>query len=192
MAQSKKAKKLELVGMTKRKTKRPQCKRRTSGKHKGGAYERKICKRLSLWVTNNKHEDCFWRSAMSGGRATVGAKTGAMHRRQAGDISSTSTEGCVLTDKAFLELKHYKDLNLLAFIIFNRGKLAGFWRRAVKEAKKYGKTPMLICKQNYVEDFVIVHQSKLPNVPRLCRFRGLAMLSFDAMLKQPFDSGDFQ
>src|SRR5215216_6431446 len=44
-------------------------KRRCAGK--GPQWEREVCRALSLWVTNGERVDVFWRSAMSGGRATV-------------------------------------------------------------------------------------------------------------------------
>ena len=46
------------------------------GKQKGGEYERTVCKKLSLWVSNGTRDDIFWRSAMSGGRATLQRKKG--------------------------------------------------------------------------------------------------------------------
>lgn len=117
-------------------------------KQKGSSFERKICKTLSLWVTNFKNEDVFWRSAMSGGRATMGMRRGTALRRQSGDISSVAPEGHIITDKFFIELKHYKNLSVDSFFLTGKGALAGFWAEAVREAKKYGKHPLLIARQN--------------------------------------------
>jgi hypothetical protein len=71
-------------------------------KAKGSSFERDICKRLSLWVSDGEEQDCFWRSAMSGGRSTVANRRGVKLNRQAGDITSTSPEGHALTDKFFI------------------------------------------------------------------------------------------
>lgn len=114
-----------------------------NGKQKGSDFERQICKALSLWVSNGKSIDLYWRSAMSGGRATV--KRGQV--RQAGDITAVAPEGHVLTDVFFIECKAYKTLTLDCFIKW-KGTLIDFWDVAVNEAHKYGKIPMLIVKRN--------------------------------------------
>jgi len=168
------------------KRKRPR-RKGSKGKSKGSAFERKTCKQLSLWVSNGKDEDLFWRSAMSGGRATVGAKTGKKLRRQAGDISATSEEGCKLTNMFFVECKHYADLNVLPFLLGRKtGKLAGFWRVACREARKHDKQPMLIAKQNMFPTFVLVKPQQLP-CSYLLRLKGQCdIVTFDEMLKVRF------
>ena len=80
--------------------------RKGGGKEKGSAYERAICKRLSLYVSKGKRDDLFWRSAMSGGRATLQAKKGKKAQAQAGDITSIAAEGNKLTSTFMIECKH--------------------------------------------------------------------------------------
>jgi hypothetical protein len=168
-------------------TKRP-ARKRSKGKQKGSAFERKICKHLSLWVSKGKDEDLFWRSAMSGGRATVHArkKGGKLQRRHAGDISATSAEGCSLTDRFFIECKSYKNLDLLAFLFKKSGKLYGFWEEAIAQADKYGKQPVLIGKQNYVDEFVIMYagtfRSLSEKVPILFRCRKVEIVRFEDLI----------
>ncbi len=132
------------------------------GKVKGGAYERYICKLLSLWVTNGKREDCFWRSAMSGGRATVQNRKGKrINVRQAGDVTSVSPEGHALTDNYYIECKHVKKLALDQFIVKNTGALAKFWKIACREAKHHGKEPIIIARQNGWTDLIIFRRRPL-------------------------------
>ena len=114
-----------------------------NGKQKGGQYEREICVKLSKWITNGEKIDCLWRSAMSGGRATV--QKGKV--RQAGDITAVAPEGHILTDQFYLECKSYKELSIECFVK-EKGPLISFWEVAVKEASKYNKIPGLIFKQN--------------------------------------------
>lgn len=123
---------------------------------------------------------------MSGGRATTAARKGKALRRQAGDVSSVSSEGCALTDHWFIECKHYKSLDLVAFVFKRQGKLASFWRRAIKEAKKYDKEPMLIAKQNFLPDFVLTKPSTLVAKPivRVGDWCEITLLA--DMLKEPF------
>lgn len=115
-----------------------------NGKSKGSEFERSVCKALSLWITVGKSVDVFWRSAMSGGRATV-AK-GAV--RQAGDITAVAPEGHILTDQFYLELKHLKKIDLDGLIKDN-GPLLAIWKKTQEEAAKYHRIPTLIFKQNH-------------------------------------------
>lgn len=118
-----------------------------AGKRKGSGFEREVCKKLSLWITNGKRTDCLWRSAMSGGRATVQGRKG-VDIRQAGDICSVSPEGHRLTDYFYMETKFHRVLQIDRFIILGTGKLAKFWQETIKQARKYERQPMLIAKQN--------------------------------------------
>lgn len=118
-----------------------------AGKRKGSAFERDVCVKLSLWVSGGKKTDLFWRSAMSGGRATVARKTGKMVR-QAGDICATTPEGHSFTSVWFVECKSYKQIDLAQFLVLRKGVLAGWWKKCRFEARQYGREPMLIVKQN--------------------------------------------
>lgn len=126
------------------------------GKAKGSGFEREVCKVLSLWATHGMKEDVFWRSAMSGGRATVMRKRRTA-ANQAGDISAVGEEGHALTNAFFIECKFYKDLGLTQFLLGkSTGHLARFWRETKEEAEKHGKLPLLIAKQNLSQPFVIL------------------------------------
>lgn len=115
-----------------------------AGKRKGSAFEREVCKALSLWVSHGKRRDIFWRTAMSGGRATISGGD----VRQAGDVSAVAAQGHALSDAWFIECKHYKTLKLAEFLLRGRGPLQKFWTAAKKEAAKYRRAPILIVKQN--------------------------------------------
>lgn len=60
---------------------------------KGGNYERQVCKELSLWWSDNRTDDCFWRSSQSGGRSTVRARKGKKTEGHDSDIVATSKRG---------------------------------------------------------------------------------------------------
>lgn len=125
------------------------------GKQKGSAFERDVCKKLSEWITYGKRTDVFWRTAMSGGRATVASKRG-IDVRQAGDICAVAPEGFGFADRYYVECKFYKDLGIESFLFKNKGTLAGFWAKAIKESVKLKKRPMLIAKQNGLPPFVMM------------------------------------
>lgn len=128
----------------------------SKGKQKGSAFERKICVRLSKWVSGGKDADLFWRSAMSGGRATVSRKKGVKLSRQAGDICAVAPEGHVLTNIFYVELKAYRDLSFISFFLAGSAKLAKFWQVACREAQEHGRIPLLIAKQNNAPILAIV------------------------------------
>ena len=72
---------------------------------KGSEFERSICKQLSLWWTDGKRDDIFWRSSQSGGRATSRAKKGKKTAGQEGDICATHRSGDPLVRLFSIELK---------------------------------------------------------------------------------------
>lgn len=125
-----------------------------NGKQKGSEFERQICKKLSLWVTDGKRTDVFWRTAMSGGRATVANAKGESVR-QLGDITAVAPEGHALSNPLVLECKFYKTLDIASFIIAGKGKLATFWRQTARLAYKHGRQPWLIAKENHTPALLV-------------------------------------
>lgn len=126
------------------------------GKAKGSAFERQVCVALSKWVSHGKESDLFWRSAMSGGRATVARRKG-VNIRQAGDICSVAPEGHAFTDQWFIECKFYKDLGIAQFLLNAKGPLAAFWETAIEQARLCDRNPLLIVKQNGSPVYVITY-----------------------------------
>lgn len=118
-----------------------------NGKQKGSAFERLVCKQLSLWVSEGSQEDVFWRSAMSGGRSTVAFAKGKRLAQQAGDISCIHPIGQPFIDNFMVECKSYRDLQYEG-LVSGKGTLANFWQICKTEAWKYNKRPLLIAKQN--------------------------------------------
>lgn len=77
------------------------------GGKKGAAYERTIAVMFSLWISEGTREDLLWRTAMSGGRATVKRQRGRKAEAQAGDLGSIDPLGDWFTSTFLLELKRY-------------------------------------------------------------------------------------
>lgn len=160
-------------------------------KSKGSSFERSVCRDLSLWVSGGKREDVFWRSAMSGGRATVGFKRGRDLSRVAGDICATDPMGFALTEAWFVECKHVKSLDFDSFMLGTGGTLARFWAVALKQARVSGLRPMLIGRQNRVPTVVVTplgglsaYEGLSPLVDVLCR--DASVYDFKALLAQRF------
>lgn len=72
---------------------------------KGASWEREFSKLLSLWWSDGTNDDWFWRSAMSGGRATVRARKGQKTANAAGDICAQTPEAQKLANVITWELK---------------------------------------------------------------------------------------
>lgn len=171
------------------------------GKDKGSRYERDVCKDLSLWVSGGTKEDLFWRSAMSGGRATIARRrTTARVAAQAGDITATAPEGHILTDLYYIEVKRYADLNFGSFLTKGVGTLAKFWQTAISEASHHGKVPMLIVREDLnVPILIVPHEAMLARgktghvfnlnpeamLARMMKLRADVYL-FEEVLKRPF------
>jgi hypothetical protein len=120
------------------------------GKQKGSAFERDICKRLSLWISNGNRKDIFWRSAMSGGRATIQLVKGEKNKSQTGDISSIDFLGQKLTDNFIIECKFYRNIHLES-LVYGAPKTASileFWKRLKRDCERFNKKPILIFKEN--------------------------------------------
>lgn len=73
---------------------------------KGSKFERDLCTQLSLWWTNNRRDDVFWRTAGSGARATSRSKQGRQTCGQYGDICATDPIGEPLIQALTIEAKN--------------------------------------------------------------------------------------
>jgi hypothetical protein len=149
--------------------------RRGGGKEKGARNERRLCRELSLLVSDGERDDLLWRSAMSGGRATVGRLRGKRRAAQAGDVSSIDHLSHWLVRDWYIEAKHYHDLQILRGFLFNSGRLHRFWRHTVKEAEHYLKRPMLIAKQDRQPELLII-----PKGERLSKITRMPIISLPA------------
>lgn len=187
--------------MTKKAKKRVRSRRPGAGK--GQAFERQICKALSLWVSGNERDDLFWRSAMSGGRATIGKRAGINRAAHAGDIVATDPLGHLLTDTWYIECKNYKALDYRAALLTGKGRFANFWRVADREAAEHGKLPMLIMHENISPILVAVRApfQRAPGDGQYLAFSaasavarmhllGCDLYTFEGITAKPFERRD--
>lgn len=140
------------------------------GKSKGGAFERLICKKLSLWLSEGKREDLLWRSAMSGGRATVAHSKNKLDD-QVGDISAVTEEGYQFTKLFAVECKSYNNIHLESLLTrkASNPSVLLFWNEIDLAARKVGKMPFLIFKQNKGEIYGLTNLRFLETMwPKVC------------------------
>lgn len=131
--------------------------RKGGGKSKGAEFERQICKKLSLWLSDGKREDLLWRSAMSGGRATVAHKKGKLDS-QVGDISAVSEEGYAFTNVHAIECKSYANIHVESLLtgLPKSSSVKAFWLELETKAKEVGKRPILIFRQNRGKTYLLM------------------------------------
>lgn len=124
---------------------------------KGHAFERKIAKDLSLWLSNNQEKSLLWRTPTSG--AMAHKLPTAQARLVGGDIGvldSTSEIAVTFVSHFFCELKHYKVLDWSSFIIHDKGFIKTTWQKAHKEAAEHNRVPLVIMKQNFYPEVVLL------------------------------------
>lgn len=156
------------------------------GKGKGSAFERTICVALSQWVTKGRHKDVFWRSSMSGGRATIHVKRGDKNR-QAGDIAAVAAEGHDFTDTFFVECKHVRNLSIQGFFLTGTGPLAKFWNKVKRQARDHGKHPMIIARQNLYPTLLITSRDVVVPGGWSSRSRDVRVALFDRMTQTRYE-----
>ena len=157
-------------------------------KEKGANYERTVARRLSMWLTESARNDLFWRSAMSGGRATLAMKA---HRRgavtgvadaHAGDLSATHEIGLLFLKFFTVECKHWKSYRWHAAIDLYEGNRKQNFRAAwvsAMEGLACGRQPLLMLKERSSEKVVTTREGiallRL-GVPRWSDFKWSACL----------------
>jgi len=128
-----------------------------SPKEKGSRFERLICGRLSLWASDLKREDVFWRSAISGGRATFRKRRAlvSVDATSAGDVSAIHPLGFPLVERFFIECKHYRELKLELWLLGKKGEREELWDVPLARAIELGREPLVIARQNRCDELVI-------------------------------------
>jgi hypothetical protein len=132
-------------------------------KGKGAGFERKVCGKLSRMIQSETDETLFWRSAMSGGRATIQRRSGIQNKTQLGDITCVHADGQWVTANFFIECKFLKNLDIQSALLDGRGKLYAFWKIARREAKSHDRKPLLIARENRSRTLLIIGKAGRPS-----------------------------
>lgn len=130
------------------------------GKNKGGSFEREMCKKLSLWWTKGERDDVFWRSASSGGMATIRSRKGSSTFGQHGDVQATDPMGQPLIDLVAIELKRgYSSATL--HDLLDKKRRNCIWDKHLEQAKRSAQdssslTWLIIAKRDRRESIVVL------------------------------------
>ena len=137
-------------------------KKRRKGAGKGSAFERTMSKMLSLWWTADERDDIYWRTASSGGRATMRRQRGKSTFGGAGDVQAVDPIGQPLMDLCTIEIKcGYSTTSILDIVDRSDRMAKQVWdvwlRQVVKESRSIGGGWMLISKRCKREIMVFIN-----------------------------------
>ena len=124
-----------------------------SGKKKGSAFERRICRLLSEWWSGGKSRDVFWRIGSSG---SVSSRAGS--KQMAGDIVQVDMN--YLEFPFLVECKHVKTYDLYNLFEKERkaNQIMSWIEQCERDAKRANKIPMLVMKRNYFDALVMIEK----------------------------------
>lgn len=124
---------------------------RPGGGHaKGSAFERKVCKTLSLWLSGGQYERLFNRNVLSGGSFTVATQKGRDETGQPGDLAAAHPLAYQFLQHFLIECKHKKSLNLTSYLHDYSG--ASFLAKTFALARKqagHRREPLIIAAENH-------------------------------------------
>jgi hypothetical protein len=131
-------------------------------KGKGAAFEREICKAMSLWWTGGESDAVFWRTSQSGGRSTSRGKKGRSTANQSGDVCATDPVGLPFLEVFSLEIKrgYNARCSINDLLDHPQGGMMGEWLAQAEESRKQASALywMLIVKRDRRDALVFVQR----------------------------------
>lgn len=97
---------------------------------------------------------------MSGGRATLQARSGDKVGNQSGDLSPIGAEAMEFANLFTVECKSYQDIYLpdIVYGIRKGDGIGKFWEQAHEDAQQAGKRPILVAKQNFKSEIILLEK----------------------------------
>jgi hypothetical protein len=138
---------------------------------KGASFERKISKMISIWWTGR--DDCVWRTAGSGGRATVRLKKNVETLNCYGDLCYTHPLTKNLFDIFVFELKKgYQNVDVLSLVdSFSKvNKIYVWWKKLMRLAERINREPILILERNRKNAVVIFNHESTFLIPKIIKY----------------------
>lgn len=114
-------------------------KKRPRGKRKGTQFERIVCQQLSRWWTraHGKRDDVFWRTSISGGRATARGRRGLSTHGSYGDVAAVDPIGEPLIQTLVIEIKRgYNRASPLDLLDYAPGAAQQVWEQWYQQAEQ--------------------------------------------------------
>ena len=150
-------------------------------KTKGSNYERDFAKRLSMWWSYGQLQDAFWRTSLSGGKATI--DNSDVH---VGDICALRPIAVPLENCVVFELKRgYTKSLLLDWLLLGVTSLVGqWWEKGYKQATTLNRKFILIVKHDFHPEIAFMLADQIPSNPprRLLHNGGVACFVLEEVL----------
>lgn len=147
----------------------------SNNKNKGNNFEREISKKLSLWWSENKRDDIFWRTQSSGAFYTIRKKFGKQLSTQYGDIQAIDKDGQPFLECVCIEVKRGYNIDFFDFLSKKKSKFQIF----LNQAKNLDKQPVLIYKKDRKKTIIFFEKTLFlkmqdffssPNFPYILMF----------------------
>jgi len=156
---------------------------------KGGNFERELCKKLSLWWSNGKADDWFWRTSGSGSRATMRRKNNKIKEEDFGDIKSDHPETKEFCDLFCFEaktgyckktkVKRKKDASVTSKEVLwsvldlldsaqKEPQFISFWNQVERDSKIVNKIPLLIFRRPQRKPCIAMYQGTFEIFQSFC------------------------
>ena len=148
---------------------------------KGPGFEREVCDRLSFWWTGDPQASVFWRTANSGGRATVRHRKRKKTSGQHGDVCATDPCGQPFIDVFMLELKRGYTTSSIIDTIDKGARNKPIYQKWIEKAedsvkkcgaltwllihKRDGRKPMVFYRPAFFRGGVLMAEEKTILVP---------------------------
>ena len=131
-----------------------------NAQRKGSTNERKLCNLFSLWWSDGKRDDIFWRTPGSGARARVRTDNKKDTGFGYGDMQAQDPSGQPLIDAFTFEFKvgYTSQLSFLDFLDSKkiRPTLFTFLKEVEKDAKDAKTIPLLIIRRDRKEHVILM------------------------------------
>lgn len=147
-----------------------------SSAQKGGAYERELAKKLSLWISAGVRDDLLWRSVGSGGHWTKISKKAQLVKEtqsestfkdHAGDLTYIHKDGKPFIDAVGIESKRRNNPQTEKFLlnIASKKSLSEWWNTHLGICKNLDRAAMLVSKENLHPAILVTDFHITPNLP---------------------------
>jgi len=120
-----------------------------TGKNKGNRFERKVAKKLSLWLTEGGNNTQLIRSVQSGGWSE-------RQDNQIADLAPNGSRGKEFLTIFAVECKATEKFNFFHVWSSTKPKMYHWWVQVDKEASAVNRVPLVVYSKNYYPNLVVL------------------------------------
>lgn len=127
-------------------------------KAKGSEFERFVCTKLSLWISEGARADLFTRNVLSGGRFTQEIAKKGQEPGTPGDLMAANPLAFHFLTHFVVECKHHKDIGIARYFMRPTSEtfLGKVYQKTQTDAHLIKALPIIVAKQNHIEPIMII------------------------------------